>query len=56
MDDNLNLNPEYVENQKKLYTGVFYDRKILGKWKVAEGLVYDTFDERKNILYRMKKY
>ena len=40
MDDNPNLDPSYVEDQKKMYTGVFYDRMILGKWAMASGAVY----------------
>jgi PBSX family phage terminase large subunit len=40
MDDNPNLEPEFVLGQKKLYTGVFYDRMILGKWNNATGAVY----------------
>ena len=41
IDDNTTLPPEYVENIKNEYTGVFYKRFILGEWCVAEGLVYD---------------
>jgi PBSX family phage terminase large subunit len=40
MEDNPNLDPSYVADQKKLYTGVFYDRMILGEWKMASGAVY----------------
>jgi len=40
IDDNPYLDPEYVANLKKEYTGVFYDRFILGLWVVAEGLIY----------------
>jgi PBSX family phage terminase large subunit len=40
MADNITLDPSYVEDQKKLYTGVFYDRMILGKWASAAGAVY----------------
>ena len=50
MDDNWNLSKQFVENQKKLYQGAFYNRKILGQWVVADGLVYDTFNEAKHIL------
>jgi len=44
IDDNPYLPPEYVENLKKEYTGVFYERYILGKWTKAEGLIYPHFD------------
>lgn len=40
MDDNPNLDASYVEDQKKLYTGVFYKRMILGQWAMASGAVY----------------
>lgn len=49
MDDNLNLSPTFIENQKRLYTGAFYERKILGQWVIAEGLVYDTFSQDKHL-------
>lgn len=42
IDDNPFLPPTFVENLKKEYAGtVFYDRYILGKWTLAEGLIYD---------------
>jgi PBSX family phage terminase large subunit len=40
MDDNITLDPEYVASQKKLYTGVFYDRMILGLWNMVGGACY----------------
>lgn len=40
IDDNTFLDQEYVENLKKEYVGVFYDRYIRGLWVVAEGLIY----------------
>jgi hypothetical protein len=52
MDDNLNLSKTFIENQKRLYTGAFYERKILGQWVIAEGLVYDTFDRSKHTCTR----
>lgn len=48
IDDNTTLDPEYVRNIKLEYTGVFYDRFILGLWAVAEGLVYPMFDRTKH--------
>ena len=44
LEDNTTLDAEYVENLKKEYTGVFYDRFILGRWVVAEGLIYSMFN------------
>ncbi|MCI8594976.1 MAG: PBSX family phage terminase large subunit [Oscillospiraceae bacterium] len=48
IDDNTMLPKDYVENIKREYTGVFYDRFILGRWVVAEGLVYQ-FDRERHI-------
>lgn len=40
MDDNITLAKDYVEGQKKLYTGVFFDRMILGVWSNPAGACY----------------
>lgn len=45
LDDNTTLPPEYVDNIKKEYTGVFYDRFILGLWVLAEGLIYPMYQQ-----------
>ena len=45
IDDNTFLDPNYVEELKKEYVGVFYDRFIRGLWVVAEGLVYPRFSK-----------
>lgn len=46
IDDNPFLPPAFVENLKKEYAGtVFYDRYILGKWTLAEGLIYPMFGD-----------
>ena len=43
IEDNTTLDPDYIQNVKKEYTGVFYDRFILGLWKAAEGAIYREF-------------
>lgn len=44
IDDNPFLPESFRENLKKEYAGtVFYDRYILGKWALAEGLIYPMF-------------
>lgn len=43
IDDNTFLDKEYIKNLKNEYSGVFYDRFILGKWKAAEGVIYPIF-------------
>ena len=43
MEDNPSLTTAIRERYKRLYTGVFYRRFILGQWAQAEGRVYDFF-------------
>lgn len=45
LEDNDFLDPEYVENLKREYVGVFYDRYVLGRWVVAEGAIYRIFSD-----------
>lgn len=44
LEDNPSLDEAVVNRYKTLYTGVFYQRYILGLWVLAEGLVY-AFEE-----------
>lgn len=44
LEDNPTLTTEYKEGLKKLYTGFWYRRYILGEWCLAEGRVYDVFN------------
>lgn len=48
MDDNLSLSTDIKERYMNLYTGVFYKRFILGLWVMAEGAIYDNWDESEN--------
>lgn len=41
LEDNPSLSEHIIERYKSMYTGVFYNRYILGEWCVAEGLVYE---------------
>ncbi|MBD8990809.1 MAG: PBSX family phage terminase large subunit [Clostridiales bacterium] len=43
MEDNPSLTEDIRERYRRLYTGVFYQRYILGQWVQAEGRVYDFF-------------
>lgn len=45
IDDNTTLPEDYVASLKKEYTGVFFDRFILGKWVVAQGAIYKIFSD-----------
>ena len=44
MEDNPSLSEQIRERYRKLYTGIFYRRFILGEWAQAEGRVYDFFE------------
>lgn len=54
MDDNLSLTERIKERYRSMYSGVFYKRYILGKWTVAEGLIYDMFDKAKHMINKIK--
>lgn len=45
MDDNLSLSEKTKARYRGMYTGVFYQRYILGKWVSAEGVIYDMFSD-----------
>lgn len=55
MEDNLSLSPEIRARYEALYTGVFYDRYILGIWKPAEGLIYPEQANGKNIVSSVER-
>ncbi len=48
MQDNPSLSKEILNRYKTLYSGVFYERFVLGKWCSPEGLVYPMFSPEKN--------
>jgi len=50
IDDNFSLEKDYVDNLKKEYKGVYYQRFILGKWAAAEGRVYEHFNRKGSVL------
>ncbi len=50
LEDNPFLPKSYVDALKTEYTGLWYKRFILGQWCVAEGAIYDFFDEAKHCL------
>lgn len=43
MHDNPILGEEEIRKAGEVFTGVFYDRYILGLWVAAEGIIYDMF-------------
>ena len=45
MDDNLSLAESIKDRYRRMYSGIFFKRYILGLWCMAEGLIYDMFSE-----------
>ena len=41
--DNPGLEPEVVERYGRMFSGVFFQRFILGRWVAAQGRIYDFF-------------
>lgn len=50
LDDNLTLSPKIKERYKRLFTGLWRKRMIDGLWVMAEGAIYDAFDEKKHLI------
>lgn len=50
LDDNLTLSERIKERYRKMFTGLFYKRYILGLWVLAEGVIYDMFDTDKHVI------
>ena len=43
-DNRHNLDPKYYDDVMNMYTGLWYQRMILGYWSIAEGSVWDAYD------------
>jgi PBSX family phage terminase large subunit len=50
--DNPHLTPEYVADLSKEFVGLFYRRYVLGEWVLAEGAIFDMWNERKHVRQR----
>lgn len=48
MKDNLSLAESVKERFRRMFSGVFYKRYILGLWVMAEGIIYDMFNEKEH--------
>lgn len=55
MDDNLSLSEAIKQRYKTRYSGIFYKRYILGLWCLAEGVIYDMFNEDIHIVEPEKR-
>ncbi|WP_113705380.1 PBSX family phage terminase large subunit [Nonomuraea lactucae] len=50
LDDNHSLDPAYVKALKSEYSGLWYKRFIVGLWVMAEGAIFDQFDEERHVV------
>ncbi len=50
LDDNPGLSEEIRQRYRRMFSGVFYQRYILGQWVLAQGLVYPMFDEKLHVV------
>ena len=48
LDDNPGLTEETKAQYRNRYRGTFYERYILGRWVLAEGLIYPNFSEEQH--------
>lgn len=49
MDDNPSLSEALKQRYRRLYSGAFYDRFVLGKWTASQGVVYPMFSEKVHV-------
>ncbi|MCL2068817.1 MAG: PBSX family phage terminase large subunit [Oscillospiraceae bacterium] len=50
MRDNPSLSPAMLARYDALYTGVFHERYVQGKWVAAHGAVYPMFSEKTHVV------
>jgi PBSX family phage terminase large subunit len=55
MDDNLSLSEKVKQRFYRMYSGVFFQRFILGLWVLAEGIVYDMFNKEKHVVKTIER-
>ena len=50
LDDNPSLSEEYKTFIRAAYSGLWYRRMILGQWVMADGAIYDMYDNKKHVI------
>lgn len=53
MDDNPGLSEAYKARTKASYRGLFYKRNVLGLWVMAEGAIYEAWDEAEHVVDKL---
>lgn len=52
MNDNPIMGPAEIEKAEAMFSGIFYQRYILGRWVMSEGLIYDQFNPEVHVLQK----
>jgi len=50
MEDNLSLSEKVKARFRRMFSGVFFKRYILGLWVMAEGVIYDMFNKEDHVV------
>jgi len=50
MADNPGLSKRVRQRYERLYSGIFYERFVLGKWTVSSGVVYPMFSKERHVV------
>lgn len=56
MEDNLSLSEKVKERFRRMFSGVFFKRYILGLWVMAEGVIYDMFTDEHKVKTEQRRY
>ena len=55
MDDNPSLTEETKERYRRMFSGIFFKRYILGLWVIAEGIIYDMFMPARHVVKTIER-
>lgn len=50
IDDNPSLSEKVKERWRRMFTGLWYKRMILGQWVMAEGAIFESWDEDRHVV------
>lgn len=50
LDDNAALSERYKTELKAAYSGLWYERMVLGLWVMADGVIYSQFNQNKHVV------
>ncbi len=53
LDDNDALDERIKDRYKRMFSGVFYQRYVLGLWVMAEGIIYSMFDRKEMVVTKL---